>query len=197
VYTWLLARLVGPQGRVYAFEPYPDAAHALALGLRIFGFKNVNIIPEAVGNYTGTVRLDLPTSESGGVIHGLIHVQENPEGQGPCVPITSIDDFSQKRSVEEVALIKIDVEGYELNVLKGAACTIARCKPWIICEIEPQWCSRYGFAPEHVYRYVSELGPYATYVTDAQYNLIGVQGLVPGINNYVFAPLEGRYHCGP
>jgi FkbM family methyltransferase len=193
-YTWLLARLVGPKGRVYAFEPYPETAHALAWGTRIFGLKHVSVVPQAVGLRTGTVRLGLPISESThGLIHGQIHVDPNSEGTGPCVPVTSIDAFCQRQAVDQVALIKIDVEGYELNVLKGASHTIAECNPWIICEIEERWCSRYGFSADSVFRCISELAPYDTYVTDAHYDLVPVPGLVVGRNNYVFGPREGQF----
>jgi len=75
-----------------------------------------------------------------------------------------IDDLQ----CDEVACIKIDVEGYEPSVLEGARETIARCKPIVVCEINPKALEAHGFVPldifkhfpgwqqEEIFRYYSE-----------------------------------------
>lgn len=102
--------------RVYAFEPHPDNVRLLEEHLRIRRISNVEIRETAVGEREDPVTLYCKRrsghhslADIGGASLGSIRV--------PC---TTVDSFLRREGVREVRLLKIDVEGFEPEVLRGA-----------------------------------------------------------------------------
>jgi FkbM family methyltransferase len=126
-HTVVLARSAGPQGAVYAFEPQRVIFQLLCANLALNGHTHVVCRCEALGDAAGTINvphLDYRVSANFG---GL---QLGGEGPGEKVPVSTIDSLQLKRC----NLIKVDVEGMELAVLRGAAETIERCRPVLYVE---------------------------------------------------------------
>jgi FkbM family methyltransferase len=123
-HTLTMSRLVGPSGRVYAFEPVQKTYRELRRNLELNGVTNVVPLRYAVGKGPPSMIEMNPIhpGEEGGtsVGHG-----------GDRVELRSLDSFG----FEQVSLIKIDVEGFELPVLDGAEETIRRNRPVLIVEI--------------------------------------------------------------
>jgi FkbM family methyltransferase len=122
VYTLLFSRAVGTGGRVIAIEPNPDNLVFIRHHLMLNAIDNVTVIAAAVADRVGTVSFDCSDNSSTGRIdtHGALAV--------PCVTVDDvIDQFRGRASV-----IKIDVEGGELNVLKGAAATLTNHRPVVL-----------------------------------------------------------------
>ena len=123
-HAMLMARLVGPRGRVYAFEPqhkvYRELRHNIALN------ELTNIIPlrYAIGAESGTVEMNTRRS---GYLEGDVQIG----GGGDRAELRTLDSFG----FENVSLIKIDVEWHENQVLAGAAELIRASKPIILVEI--------------------------------------------------------------
>jgi len=123
-HTVSMARLVGPWGRVYAFEPQRKIYRELHHNLALNGITNVEPLRYAIGS--GDARIvemnpSTPGNEGGtGVGRG-----------GDPVELRTLDSFGFDR----VSLVKIDVEGYENAVLDGALDTIRRTRPVIVLEI--------------------------------------------------------------
>jgi FkbM family methyltransferase len=112
VYTRYLAGLVGKSGRVHAFEPSPANFHRLQG--HVAHLPNVLQHQAAVGNRSGSTLLYM--SEAMNVDH---HTYDAGDGRkGIEVPIVSLDDYFKQG--ERVDLVKIDVQGHEMNVLEGA-----------------------------------------------------------------------------
>jgi FkbM family methyltransferase len=120
-YTLLFAKCVGTTGHVYAFEPAPASRAGLARHVLINGVGDrVTIRHEAVSNAAGS-RWFL---ESG--TDGANRLAPSADPRTIEVPVVTIDEFcSASRVIPDV--IKVDVEGAELDVLRGARRTIARC----------------------------------------------------------------------
>lgn len=117
-YTMAFGQWVGASGRVFAFEPAPAARFGLErhVELNALGGRVV-VRAEAVSAAPGTVRfLAVGASGSNRISAG------NPDGHD--VATTSVDAFCAEHGIRP-AVIKIDVEGAELDVLKGARATIA------------------------------------------------------------------------
>jgi FkbM family methyltransferase len=123
-HTLTLARLVGPSGRVYAFEPVRKTYRELRRNLELNGVTNVVALRYALGRGAPSVIEMNPIheGEEGGtsVGHG-----------GDRVELRTLDSFG----FEGVSLVKIDVEGFELPVLDGAEDTIRRNRPVLVVEI--------------------------------------------------------------
>lgn len=123
-YTVLFAQWVGPGGRVFAFEPAPESRSGLSRQLELNGVETrVTVRPEAVAAASGT-RLFQAEGLRGDNRLALPH---GPAPAAVCtsVPTTSIDEFCEQAGIEP-DILKIDVEGAELEVLRGARRTIAR-----------------------------------------------------------------------
>lgn len=142
-YAWILNRKAR---RVIAFEPGKVHADFLARGLR---GTRIELVRAAVGNASGTVPMYTPGSDTD-AYHSATLNAANPIVQAPGVKVTQVpqvrlDDHLRQAlgARERVDLIKVDVEGYELAVFEGAANTLARHRPLVICEIEARHSMEY------------------------------------------------------
>jgi len=123
IHTMPLARLVGPGGRVYAFEPQHKLYRELVFNLRLNGVDNVVPLRYALGHTAGIVEMDSTVRGNEG---------GTPVGRGgDRVELRPLDSFGFRN----VSLIKIDVEHFEDFLLEGAQLTIARDRPVILIEI--------------------------------------------------------------
>lgn len=118
-------------GQVHAFEPTPEHAACFERNVRD---ANVTLHRCAMGAAEGLSGLSVDAENSG----------KSCLSDGASVPVKTVDGFG----FEGVGLIKIDVEGYEPEVLEGARETIARCKPLVVFEDNGQH-ERYGFRNPH------------------------------------------------
>lgn len=116
----LFAGQVGMQGRVFAFEPDPVNEKALRLLFR--SRPTIILVPLALGDRVDEVRW---VSDAG----GLSHVARPGEEGGTSVAVTSVDHFVREQKLARVDLIKMDTEGYEVPILRGAAETLRTFKP--------------------------------------------------------------------
>lgn len=130
-FSLLAARLVGPTGRVVAFEPALDNVAVLAGNVRRNRADNVLISAEAVSHTTGVERLSL-ASFSGG--HSL--VRRSADGWAALVETVSLDDFAARRGVAAPDVVKIDVEGAEVAVLEGMSSLLTAGGPALIVEVD-------------------------------------------------------------
>jgi FkbM family methyltransferase len=123
-YALLLGQWVGPHGAVYAFEPAPDPFEGLVRHLALNGLdKVVHAERMAVGGSTTTAHL-LVSSDPG---ESRLASASESSSATVDVPVTTVDDFCAARRLMP-SFIKVDVEGAELEVLRGARETIRRCR---------------------------------------------------------------------
>jgi FkbM family methyltransferase len=144
-YLWSLSRAV-PQGRAIAFEPQPYLASYLLRACLAARLDNVVIEAVGVSAQSGKSKLAIPGA--GRYLHGaslepiLLNEQTSYLIE---VPTVSLDDyFSAEKS--NIGAIKIDVEGHETQVLKGAERLISIHRPTILCESENRHRSAGGVA---------------------------------------------------
>ena len=138
-----VARMVGPEGHVYAFEPDPVNIEQLEVNARLNELDNVTVVMSVVWSSSGSVsfaRADAETTPS----RGLGHVDHDGEGKDSIqVTSVSLDDFIRDNRAPD--LIKSDVEGAEVEVFDGAAATL-RSMPTILCEMHSDGAGRELFA---------------------------------------------------
>jgi FkbM family methyltransferase len=127
VHTIALARFVGPQGRVVAFEPQRIVFQMLCANIALNALTNVAVHQSAVGRALGSI-----------VVPGIDYSQPGNFGgvslgsaeQGERVNVVTIDALA----LPACELIKIDVEGMERDVIEGAMSTIQRFRPRLYVE---------------------------------------------------------------
>lgn len=122
-YTLLGARLVGPEGRVFAFEPLPRNLKFLRRHLDANQARNVTVIDAAVGDVPGEARFNSSAADDEG---GLSDSGEL------VVKVVAIDDLVGRGDLPAPSVMKIDVEGAEELVLRGARRTIRDHRPVIM-----------------------------------------------------------------
>ena len=136
-HTVPLSRLVGPWGRVYAFEPQRKVYRELHHNLALNGVTNVVPLRYAIGSGEARIiEMNAPTPGNEG--------NTGVGSGGDRAELRNLDSFG----FERVSVIKIDVEGYENEVLAGASETIRRNRPVIVTEI--QGGHRYETAPPEI-----------------------------------------------
>jgi FkbM family methyltransferase len=124
----LFSHWVGKNGRVIAFEASPTNCDVLARNIAINGITNVTIERKAVGASHGRVRID-------GVSDSTVIFSK----QGTEVEITCLDDYANLKP----AFIKVDVEGFEYEVLRGARSILSK-RPKLAVEIHGDKLAKYG-----------------------------------------------------
>ena len=126
-HTLFFARAVGRDGRVYSFEPQRFIFQILCGNVALNGFRNVWCVPAALGNQEGRIDVPVPNYERpnnfGGFSLDFATFKESGE-------IKRLDALR----LEACSLIKIDVEGMELDVLQGAERTIRTFRPILYLE---------------------------------------------------------------
>lgn len=122
-FSLVAAKLVGPTGRALAVEPEPENCARIRRNVELNGYANVEIAQVALGDRCGEVTLHLATDHGH---HSLLDRSPNRAGTTLAVPIETLDALLAARNIERVDVLKIDVEGAEVEVLRGAAETIRR-----------------------------------------------------------------------
>jgi FkbM family methyltransferase len=124
--------------RVEVFEPNPACARVLSAWA--LGKSGVNVHSVALSSHAGSANLHIPIDESG-IEHDSSASIENTgfaHSHDELVPLQTLDSFG----LEDVSLIKIDVEGHEYRVIEGAGATLAASRPALLVEIEQRHTSR-------------------------------------------------------
>jgi FkbM family methyltransferase len=132
IYTLSMARAVGPQGKVWAFEPASTTAALLEQSIAVNGFTQIMLERCALSSQPGTAWLSInDNSELNEIIRG-----RTPADRSEEVPLTTLDESLQKHGWNDIAVVKIDAEGEEANILKGGRDFFSRLSPLILYEIK-------------------------------------------------------------
>ena len=149
-HTLRMARSVGPQGQVIAIEPAPRAVARLQRNLALNSFSNVEVVVTALGDHdTELAELQLqssyPLSGRGGPERTLVRVAR-------------LDALVLEQRVSRVDLIKIDVDGQEARVLRGAREALQRFRPALFFELTPSVVEAVGDTIEELFASLLALG---------------------------------------
>ncbi len=168
-FSTLAAAMVGPEGSVISFEPEADNFSGLVDNVRLNGFAQVEPVHMAVGEEEGEAVFFVNADNDGG--HALwdvglhaFNARSRAAPQTRRVPVTSLDAYLRGRGVSAVRAIKIDAEGAEQHVLRGAAELLrAAPVPFVICEVNRFGLERMGSTEAGMREYMTGLG-YETFV---------------------------------
>jgi FkbM family methyltransferase len=141
------AKIVGENGKIFAFEPSPKTFDALLENIALNGFKNCEIFPFAVGNENKRIFLSDKKSDDQNQV-----LKEN-EGFEEKIKVNQIrlDDFFDKKT--KIDVLKIDTEGFEFLVLQGAE-EMLKNTECIYFEAKNEHFQRYGTTFREVFIYL-------------------------------------------
>lgn len=115
------------RGQVVAFEPVPSTLERLRANLALNGVENVVVEPVGLGEAEGVARVEVLRDQAGGnrLVSG---------GGGPQVRVTTADAY-WRRTGRAPDVVKVDIEGYEPEFLRGAAAVLAAARPLLLLEV--------------------------------------------------------------
>lgn len=125
-----------PGSTVYAFEPVRRTFDFLAGNIEANGIKNIHAFNMGLSDTAGAARIGAKTARATSGGYGVLEEGTMAAGYAETVTLSTIDTFVAEHNLMQVDYIKIDVEGWETNVLKGAQKTIAEHAPVIQFEAQ-------------------------------------------------------------
>ena len=179
-YTTLFQKLVGPSGEVHAFEPVPSIFEHLHRNVKLNEPpQNVRLNNFALGDVEKDVDLhifsDLPSG------HASISTFDKTNFEIHPSRMKTLDSYLSANSIEDVALVKMDIEGAELMMLKGAS-KLFEQKRLPVFEIEMALDTTRGFdyLPNDLIEYIDKKAEYNFFAIDERYsNLKQINGFAP------------------
>ena len=145
-FSLLAASIVGPEGRVLAFEPNPEARAILLRNIARSGYRNIEVSPACCTDSPGRVRLFLNRSHNS----GGCSLSSGNAASNIAIEVDAVRaDSAILRLPKPPAMVKIDTEGAEALVLRGMAETL-RAQPAIILEIDERLLEGMGSSSEEV-----------------------------------------------
>lgn len=161
----LAARLVGVNGLVVAVEPVPRTAARARRNSGLNGFTNVRVLERAACDSNGTGQLVLARHIGGAALETVAPPIDATSTI--AVALTTIDAVLADPGILPPTVVKIDVEGAELAVLKGMTETIARHRPTIICEIDDGDADEYASKRRSCVEYLESSGYHVIQLPDS------------------------------
>jgi FkbM family methyltransferase len=135
--TWTaLARAVFPSAQVHAFEPLPD--HTTKFRQRFGSKPGVTLHQVALGAQSGEAEMDVTTYSDAASLLPLAKASQQyfglSQGSRVRVPVTRLDDWRAANGIPPPDVIKLDLQGYEIEALRGALGTLSHVR-YVISEV--------------------------------------------------------------
>lgn len=151
--TMRLAQLVGPLGFVHSFEPNSITFSKLARNIALNTFTNIRINSVGLGDKNEERLLGVQVLSN----RGGARVFRNLSG-GHAIQVIMLDEYLAHQQVTPVNLLKIDVEGFELHVLRGAEKTLQKFRPLLFIELDDNNLRDQGDSAQRLVKYLEDLG---------------------------------------
>jgi FkbM family methyltransferase len=167
-YTVEFARLVGPHGKVHAFEPVPPTFEMLRRTIERNGVNaRVCLNQCALSDKQGSSTMYMPgddSSKAAFVFHQSLP-SASIESFKNC-KVDTLDNYVKSKEIKRIDFVKIDVEGAELLVLQGMQSILRRpCPPILLVEVFPDWMTDFGYHPGDLLKFLHQFGYIFYYVS--------------------------------
>lgn len=135
--TLIKVKAVEPDRDYVGFEPNPNCLQYVQHLITLNKFTHATVVPIAVSNRAGVLRLFLnpDVDPSATIVDGFR--EPDRYARSIVVPVFVGDEVLESIGVREVSIVKIDVEGGELDVMQGLERTLRRAHPFVVCEVLP------------------------------------------------------------
>jgi FkbM family methyltransferase len=152
-FSLLFAKWIRSEGVVHAFEPFPGTADRFERNLKLNTTLQRSVIlhRSALSDFVGSTNMSIPDKKNLGCNY-LGHEGENEVG------VTTLDEFCVKQQLNRLDLLKVDVEGSEVALLRGAEQTIRRFRPILMIEVNPAALQRFGYVSSDLIQAIGKHG---------------------------------------
>ena len=155
-FTALATSLVAPTGRVVAVEPSPYAFARLADMVLRNSMSTVTTAQVGLGSESGRVTLYVPPDENHNHSPSMV---ANPQGRPVQVVIRTLDECAEEWNLGRIDLMKLDIEGYELEALRGARRLLEQRRiRAVMCEFNDYWLREAGTTPDELFGFLASAG---------------------------------------
>jgi len=181
------------KARVIAVEPVSSTFALLNANIcRNRADDAITTVQAAVGDFAGEVIVTTDAQSANHVLVGQAAARAGEE----LVPVITLDVLLQDEP--RIDLIKVDVEGLELNVMHGARKTLARHAPAVLLEIERRWTTRYAYEPDDIFAFMAQSGyGYQALTSEGPAQATSVIADLKRANNFLFLPGGSARACKP
>lgn len=155
VYTVAAAHLVGFSGQVLAFEPGEESLGMLRRNVSLNAFPNVQVFPLALSETSGSTRL---YAHDHGASSFTLGRTEEGEHLSFAIETSTLDSVLTRENIPRVDVVKMDVEGAEELILRGATHLFERCHPKVIFEINPPAIARLALSERGAWDFLAIRG---------------------------------------
>lgn len=158
-YSLYFAKLT-VDGVVHAFEPVPSTYRSLIKNISLNNSDiQSRIVPNNFGfsERSGNHTFHVPKISGSGAA-SMVDLHPEEESNQVSCKLEVLDDYFNRSSLDRLDLIKIDVEGNELSVIRGGAETITKFKPVLFVELLRKWSRQFGYHPNEVISMLREIG---------------------------------------
>jgi FkbM family methyltransferase len=177
-YYVLLVSSLDPTGTIFAIEPFPEHFRILKQNVDANQLNNVRLLNIAAGSADGTARLVNPGTES--------RMDQSDSAIGVEIPVRRLDVVlgpELSAGSKKLDFVQIDVEGAELEVLKGMEPLIAKDRPILMIELHGPYLPKFGTSKPEVLRWLADRG--------YQGRWLAMESLDdPGFSHAVFTHIE-------
>lgn len=157
-YSLLASKKVGDNGRVVAFEPSPRERKRLVRHLSLNACSNVLVEETALGETEGQADFFLVANKETGC-NSLRQPQTKHPTRRVQVQVKRLDEYLRTAQIGRVDFIKLDVEGAELSVLRGAGEVLkSRPRPILLCEVQDLRTGAWGYPAMEIIKFLAERG---------------------------------------
>ena len=154
-YTLQAAARVGTKGQVHSFEPVRTSFMRLTENISLNNLKNVCVNQYIVHDHCGNMDIFVADKTNTGS-SSLAQCMENFSGRTENVECTTVDKYVEQRGLREIHLVKIDVEGSELSVLRGMSSLLESQKDLqLLVEINETALALQGVTPKELFEYLA------------------------------------------
>ena len=184
-YSLIASKLVGNKGKVYSFEPVKSIHNQLTQNIKQNSITNIVVEKMAIFDKNTTLELYISDNQNMGMSSILHHSNESGEKQ--TVQATTLDNYIDNKDLIKIDFIKIDIEGAEINALKGMKQTLIKFSPIILIEISDGILENSTINSKIIYSFLNELN-YTPYNIDVKGTLQTFKSENIDYHNYVFKP---------
>ena len=163
-FTLLASKLVGPEGFVVAVEANAEVFRTLTHHVESNELENVRLINAAASRSEGAL-VSIPGPDDN---QGMSRVAESSEGEGVAIEAAPLDRLLSEEEIQRARFVKIDVEGWEWDVLQGMENFFAACRPdaELLAEVTPSMSEDSGVSCEQLLRFMHDRGFHAYHVVN-------------------------------
>lgn len=161
-YTLLASSLIGPSGRVFAFEPSPSTFSRLLRNAELNNLMRATLLPYALGDREVSSTIFRLNPENAGM-DSLSPGNDEIAEKASCAVVT-LDGLLASGLMVPPQVIKLDVEGSEMNALRGAERLLSgHAPPAVIFEINPSVEARFGYQPQDLLTFLRRTNDYTIF----------------------------------